>query len=177
MCVRLGTDASRRGSFRESPWLRADHLCPPVSIHPTEYTLQDSTYLSFTVGPKVDAQPNHLVNGGVRALVQQRRGEGRHREKREAGFEAAVQAGPGEEADRPLPCEEDQAKGQIYRLKDRYRFDGRIERFGDEVPEYLGPEIPFHRGSNLVCMIMLAFCPLSWENQSVEGTYTSLPSG
>ena len=100
------------------------------------------TYLSFTVGPEVDSQPNELVNGRVRALVQESSGERAEREEGETGFEAAVQAGSGEEAQRPLPCEEDEGKHQIDGLEDWYRFDGRIERLGDEVPEYLGPEVP-----------------------------------
>jgi hypothetical protein len=130
VCVRLNTGSSRR-PLRQSPWLRADHL-------------------SFTVRPKVDSQPNDLVDGGIRPLVHQRRSEGGQREESEARFEAAVEAGAGEEAQRPFPCEEDQAKDEVDGLEDWYRFDGRIERLGDEIPEYLGPKVPFHGGSDLV---------------------------
>ncbi len=131
-----------RGSLRESPWLRADHLFR-ASQHPcATKNMGAPTYLSFTVGPEVDSQPNHLVDGRVCALVQERGGEGAEREEGEAGLEAAVKTGPGEEAQRPLPCEEDEGKHQVDGLEDRYRFDGRIERLCDKVPKYFGPEVP-----------------------------------
>jgi hypothetical protein len=130
-CVRVHLNTPTRGPLRQSPRFRANHL-------------------SFTIRPKVDPQPNDLVDCSVRALVHECGGKGGQRQESEARFETAVETGAGEEAQRPLPCEEDDSKDEIDGLKYWYRFDGWIEGFGDEIPKYLGPEIPFHRGSDLV---------------------------
>ncbi len=158
MGVLCGTS---RGSLRESPWLRADHLFCTSQHRCMTKNMRAPTYLSFTVGPEIDSQTNHLVDGCICALIQERSGEGAEREEGEAGFEAAVKTGPGEEAQRPLPCEEDESKHQVDGLENRYRFDGRIERLCGEVPKYLGPEVPRHRGSDLVCMAVSISFPVT----------------
>jgi hypothetical protein len=84
------------------------------------------THLSFTVRPEVDAQPDNLVDGGIGALVDERGGEGRHWEESEARFEAPMEAGAGEETQRPLPSQENEAEDEIDCLEDRDRFDSRI---------------------------------------------------
>ncbi len=151
MCVCSLDTGPSRSPLGKSPRLCADHLFPRVSgVCPCGNQERPKTYLSFAVRPKVDAQPHDLVDGGVRALVRQGGGEGREREESQAGFEAAVKAGAGEEGQRPLPCEEDDAKDQVDGLQHWYRLDGRIQRLGGKVPKDLGPEVAFYRGSDLV---------------------------
>lgn len=53
---------------------------------------QSEAYLSFTVRPEVDSQPNHVVDGRVRALIYHHCGEGGQWEESKARFEAAVDA-------------------------------------------------------------------------------------
>lgn len=57
-----------------------------------------------------------MVDGRVRPLIRQGGGEGRERQKGQAGLETAVQAAPREEAQRPLPCQEDEAEDEVERL-------------------------------------------------------------
>lgn len=113
-------------------------------------------YLSLTVRPKVDTQPNDLVDGGVGALVQERGGECGHGQEGEAGLEAAVQAGPREEAERPLEREQDEAEDEVDGLQDGDRLDGRVQRLGEGVPEDLGPEVALDRGGDLVCLVYVS---------------------
>lgn len=118
-------------SLRQSPWLCADDL-------------------AFTIGPEVGAESNELVNGSVRPLVEQSGGQGAEREEGQAGLETSVDAGAGEEAQRPLPGEEDDAKDQINDLQYRHWLDYRVKGLGHKVPKDLGPEEARERGSNLI---------------------------
>lgn len=110
-----------------------------------------ATHLSFAVRPEIHRQSDHLIDCGVRSLVEECRGEGCQREEGEAGLQAAVDARAGQEAKGPLPCEENDAKEQVDGLEHRNGLDGPIERLGEEIPEYLGPEEPLQRGGYLVC--------------------------
>jgi len=130
------------------------------------------TNLSFAVRPKVDTKSDELVNGGVRALIHKNGGECGQRQKGEASFEAAVNAGPGEESERPLPCEEDETKQEVDDLQHRYRLDSGIQRLCEKVPEYLGPEEARDSSSNLVYWKVSNKVP---SIPSQRFTYTKLP--
>lgn len=104
--VEGGSTASRRSSVDSC----VSFLCSQGS------TRRENTNLSFAVRPKVDAEANDLVDGRVRPLVRQGGGEGSEREEGQAGLETPVQAAPREEAQRPLPCQEDEAEDEVERL-------------------------------------------------------------
>jgi len=63
-----------------------------------------------------------------------------------------VNAGAGDEAERPFPGEQQQTHDQVDDLEHRYRSDSWVEGCGEEVPENLGPEKGVNSGSDLVCI-------------------------
>ena len=74
------------------------------------------TYLSLTICPKVHAESDQLVDGRVGALVDEGGREGCEWKEDEASLQAAVEAGAGNEANWPLPCQKYDAEYQVYDL-------------------------------------------------------------
>ena len=103
-------------------------------------THDSKTNLSLAVCPKVHAQPNHLVDGSICPLVDERGSQGGKRENSQTGLETAVKAGSGNEAQWPLPSDEQESEQEVDDLQYRHRLDGGIKGFGEEIPEDLGPE-------------------------------------
>jgi hypothetical protein len=75
--------------------------------------LESDSYLAFTIGPKVDAETDKLVDGGVGALVDESGGQGREREEGQASLEASVEGAPSKEAEGPFPRNENEPKDQV----------------------------------------------------------------
>jgi hypothetical protein len=111
---------------------------------------KQSTHLSFTIRPKVNPQPNDLVNGSVRSLVYQDSREGGERQEGQTGFETSVDGRTGDEADGPFPRHQHKTYYQVDDLKNRHRLDCPIQGLGEKVPEDLGPEKAMETGSSLV---------------------------
>lgn len=61
-----------------------------------------------------------------------------------------MDAGAGDEVEGPLPRKKEKAADEVDGLEDWYRLDGTVEGLGEEVPQDLGPEVPFYRSGNLV---------------------------
>lgn len=61
-----------------------------------------------------------------------------------------MQSGLCNQAQRPLPEEYQDAEDEVDDLQEGYRLHSAIEVFGEEVPEYLGPEEAFYRRGDLV---------------------------
>jgi hypothetical protein len=114
--------------------------------------IKGTTYLSFAVGPEIDHHGDHVVDGRVGGLVDKGGGQGAQREDGEAELEGAVERGAGEEVQRPFEGEHEDAQDEVDDLEYGDGLDTAIEGLGEEVPEDLGPEKTFNRGSNLVCV-------------------------
>jgi len=61
-----------------------------------------------------------------------------------------VDGGAGDELQWPFVGQAHEAEDEVYDLKSGERLDGAIEVLGEEVPEDLGPEEAFNRGTDLV---------------------------
>ena len=108
------------------------------------------TYLSLAERPEIHHQADAVVDGRVGGLVEQRGRERAERVQHQPGLDAAVQRGPREWLERPLPSEGEEAEEQIDDLQDGEGLDGAVEVLGQEIPEDLGPEEAFERGGALV---------------------------
>lgn len=107
-------------------------------------------YLAFAVGPEVHHHADDVVEASVCALVDQKSDERAERVDDEAGFDGAVEAGAGEEAEGPLPGEADEAHDDVDDLEGGHGLDGDIEVLGQKVPEDLGPKKGLDAGGDLV---------------------------
>lgn len=131
---------------------RPSDLPRPYASLPRHAPRLGTHLLCLRVRPRVRPHADAVVDGRVRGLVHQRRAQGRHRVHAEAGLDAAVQAGEGvdEGLERPLPGDGQQGEDQVDDLQGGEGLDGRVEGFGQEVPEDLRPEEAFERGGQLV---------------------------
>lgn len=109
------------------------------------------TDLALAVGPEVDGHGDHVVDGGVGGLVEQGGAEGGEGQDDEAGLDGAVQGGAGQQAQRPLPGEHEDAEQQVDDLQHRHRLHRAVEVLGQEVEEDLGPEEALDGGAHLIC--------------------------
>lgn len=131
---------------------RAQIICCTrlVTVHNRRIDKTERTNLSFTIRPKVDNHGNHVVDRRVCRLVHESRGQCRERQDGEAELEGAVNGGAGDEAERPLESEHEDAEDEVYSLEVGNWFHGAVQGFRKEVPEDLGPEEAFNRSSDLV---------------------------
>lgn len=112
-----------------------------------------NTYLSLTVCPEIDDHGDQVVEAGVGALVGENGGQGEQRQRGEAGLQAAVDAGAGDEDEGVLPCDHPQAHDHVDDLQYRERLHCRVERLGQKVEEDLWPEEALESGGDLVCVM------------------------
>lgn len=61
-----------------------------------------------------------------------------------------MQSSTCNQAERPLPEKYNDAQNEVNDLEIWDRFHGAIEIFGEEVPEYLGPEEAFYGSGDLI---------------------------
>ena len=87
------------------------------NIIPTSRVL--STYLALTISPEVHGHADHLVDGGVRSLVDQGGGQSGQRKESQAGLEAPVDGRACQSTQRPLPREEEETEEEVDDLEDR----------------------------------------------------------
>jgi hypothetical protein len=85
-------------------------------------------------------------------LVHEQTGKRREGKHGEAELDRSVDAGAGDEGKRPLQGDHSQTEEQVDDLEDGDGLDCGIERFGEEVPEDLGPEEALDGGADLVCL-------------------------
>jgi hypothetical protein len=79
-------------------------------------------------------------------LVDEQRAESAERVDDEACFDGAVESCTCEEGQRPFPGEGDDTEDEVDDLQDWEGFYGRVEVFGEEIPEDFGPEEGFDCG-------------------------------
>lgn len=84
-------------------------------------------------------------------MVDERGSQGGKWEDGQAGLETAVKAGSGDETKWPLPSDEQESEKEVDDLQDRYRLDGGVKGFCEEIPKDLGPEETLQCGCDLVC--------------------------
>lgn len=65
-----------------------------------------------------------------------------------------------EEWEGPFPCESDDAEDEVEDLEHRGAGYGRVEVFGEEVPEDFWPEEAFYCGCYLICSFVLVYMEL-----------------
>ena len=88
------------------------------------------TYLPLTISPKIHPQRNSIIDRRVRSLIQQRRRQRRHRQHHQARLDAAVHRRAGQDTQRPLPGEHEDAEDKVDDLQDREGLHGPVEVLG-----------------------------------------------
>lgn len=90
-----------------------------------------STYLAFTVGPKIHGDADKIVYGGIGALVEQDGHEYAQRVECESCADAAVEARVGDQPwEWVFPCQAEDAKEDVEDLQDRDGLDGGVQDAG-----------------------------------------------
>lgn len=115
--------------------------CPPLPPPLRQLPRPPTHHLPLAKRPEIRPHADQIVDARVRALVQQQRRQRAERVDDEAGFHAAVHHAAGDEGDWVLPQQGEEAEDEVEALQDGNGFDGRVEGFGEEVPEDFGPEV------------------------------------
>ena len=94
----------------------------------------------MAIGPEIDSHAYQVIDGRVRALIQQDGGKGADRVDDQSRLDAPVDRGRREPIQRPFPRETDETQDEVEDLQDGNGAHGAIEVGGEKVPEDLGPE-------------------------------------
>lgn len=108
------------------------------------------TYLAFAESPEICTHAHQIIQARIRRLVHEQAGECGQRENGKAELDGSVDAGAGEQGQRPLQSDHGDAEDEVDDLEDGEGLDHDVERVGEEVPEDLGPDEALDGGADLV---------------------------